>query len=248
MNRIGTSLVGVILLPALALSLACATLPPPARETADLSVIAIATSISTPLWGHTQAEYVYFVRLDESGTYAYDNPIQSNYASDEYVYLFNAQPGRYAAVAAGYQQQSQGAPMGSSVGLGGGFSMGVSVSSSSTNTFTAYLPRALIEETVVTVGPAEAVFIGEITLDKTSWEAADDIQLHYYHLLAPGHEDLNFLMRAFSGQSHNAGAEHELDQSQGSQNRFLGHSQQEFAGAEWESIFQNPVGSEPPPR
>jgi hypothetical protein len=248
MIRISTSLVGVILLPALALSLACATLPPPERETADLSVIGIAASISAPLWGHTQAEYVYFVRLDESGTYAYDNPIRSNYTSDDYVYLFNAEPGRYAAVAAGYQRQNQSAPMGSSVSLGGGFSMGVSVSSTTTSTFTAYLPRALIEETVVTVGPAEAVFLGEIVLDETTWEAADDIQLHYYHLLAPGHEDMSFLAKAFSGQSHDAGVDHELDQSQGSRNRFLDHSQQEFAEAGWESIFQNPVGSEPPPR
>lgn len=247
MKRNCTSLVGVFLLPTLVLSLACATPPPPARETPDLSVIGIAASISAPLWGHTQAEYVYFVRLDESETYAYGDPILSNYTIGDYVYLFNAQPGRYAVIAAGYQRQSQSAPIGSSTSLGGGVSMSTSVTMTSNNTFMAYLPKTLIDKTVVTVGPAEVAFIGEIVLDKTSWEAADDVQLHYYHLLAPGHEDLNFLLKAFSGQRHDAGIEHELDQGQATRRRFLEHSQRKFADADWESIFENPVGSGPPP-
>jgi hypothetical protein len=205
-------------------------------------------SISAPLWGHTQAEYAYFVRLDESETYAYDDPIRSNYRIGDYVYLFNAQPGRYAVIAAGYQRQSQGAPMGSSVGLGGGFSMSTSVTMTSSNAFMAYLPKTLIDKTVVTVGPAEVAFIGKIVLDKTSWEEADDVQLHYYHLLAPGHEDFNFLVKAFSGQRHDAGSEHELDQSQATRMRFLEHSQRKLADADWGSVFQNPVGSGPPPR
>ncbi len=246
MNRISTSLVGIIFLLALFLSLACATSAPPVREDSDLSVIGIDVSISAPLWGHTQAEYAYFVRLDESDTYAYDDPIRSNYTIGDYVYLFNAEPGRYAVIAAGYQRQSQSAPMGSSTSLGGGFSMSTSVTMTSNNTFMAYLPKTLIDKTLVTVGPAEVAFIGEIVLDKTDWEAADDIQLHYYNLLAPGHKDMNFLMKAFSGQRHDAGSEHELDQDQATRNRFLEHSQRKFADADWAGIFQNPVGSGPP--
>ena len=114
-----------LLLLGLVPSLACATtLPPPAREAPDLCVIAISVSISAPLWGHTQAEYVYFVRLDDSETYGHYRPIRSNYTSGKYVYLFNARPGRYAVVAAGYVRQTQGAPVGTSVGVGGGFSVG----------------------------------------------------------------------------------------------------------------------------
>jgi hypothetical protein len=249
MNRIITSLVRVVLLPALFLSLACVSIPPPPREAEDLSVIGIAANISQPLWSNKQADYVYFVRLYESGTYEYNDPIRSNYASGDYVYLFNAQPGRYAAVSVGYVQQTQSAPMGSSVGLGGGFSMSYSVSSTSTSNHTTYLPKALVEETVVTVGPAEVAFIGEITLDKRDWEEADDLQLHYYELMAPGHKDMGFWAKAFSGQGgHNAGAEPELDQSRESQDRFLDHSQEEFANAEWEGIFRNPIASEQPPR
>jgi hypothetical protein len=90
--------------------------------------------------------------------------------------------------------------------------------------------------------------MGEIVLDKTDWEAADGVQLHYYRLLAPGHKDLNFLMKAFSGQRHDAGIEHELDQGRATRRRFLEHSQRELAAADWGSIFQNLVGSGPPPR
>jgi hypothetical protein len=248
MNHINTSLAGTGLLLALALSLACASLPPPVREASDLSDIGVDVSISAPLWGHTQAEYAYFVRLDESETYAYDDLIRSNYTIGDYVYLFNAEPGRYAVIAAGYQRQNQSAPMGSSTSLGGGFSMSTSVSVTSNNSFIAYLPKTLIDKTAVAVGPAEVAFIGEIVLDKTDWEAADDIQLHYYNLLAPGHKDMNFLMKAFSGQRHDAGTEDELDQGQPTQRRFLEHSQREFADADWESIFRNPVSSGPPPR
>ncbi len=126
--------------------------------------------------------------------------------------------------------------------------MSTSVTMTSSNAFMAYLPTTLIDKTTVTVGPSEVGFIGEIVLDKTSWEDADDAQLHYYRLLAPGHEDSNFLMKVLSRQRHDAGIEHELDQGQATRRRFLEHSQRELADAGWGRIFQSPVGSGPPPR
>jgi hypothetical protein len=248
MKRRSTFLVGVILSLGLVLSLACATPTPPARESTDLSVIGVAVRISAPLWRHIQAEYVYFVRLGDPETHARADPIQSNYTSGKYVYLFNAPPGRYAVVAAGYRRQTQGAPIGSSVGIGGGFSVGASVTPTHSNSFTAYLPEALIEKSAVTVGRAEAAFIGEIVLDKTSWEAADEVQLHYYRLLAPGHKDSNFLAKALSGQRHDAGIEHELAQGQAARRRFLEHSQREVADAAWGTVFRHPVASGPSSR
>jgi hypothetical protein len=66
-------------------------------------------------------------------------------------------------------------------------------------------------------------------------------------LLAPGHEDLNFLMKAFSGQRHDAGIEHELDQGQATRRRFLKHSRPQFADT-WGDVVLNPVDSGPPAR
>ncbi|MBW1686889.1 MAG: hypothetical protein JRS35_17700 [Deltaproteobacteria bacterium] len=249
MKRTSTFLVGIVLFLGLTLSLACATTPaPPARESPDLSVIGIAVSISAPAgWWHNQATHVYFVRLDDPDHYAQDDPIRSNYTRGKYVYLFNARPGRYAVVAAGYETQGQGAPMGGSFGVGGGVSVGVSMTPTYNNTFTAYFPRTLVDKTAVTVDQGEMAFMGEISLDKTDWEAADDVQLHYYRLLAPGHKDLNFLMKAFSGQRHDAGIEHELDQDQATRRRFLEHSQHALTDT-WEDVVLNPVGSGPPAR
>jgi hypothetical protein len=248
MKRTSTFLVGIVLFLGLTLSLACATPAPPARESPDLSVIGIAVSISAPVgWWHNQATHVYFVRLDDPDHDAQDLPIRSNYINGKYVYLFNAWPGRYAAVAAGYETQNQGAPMGGSFGVGGGVSVGASVTPTYSNTFTAYLPGTLIDKTAVTVGQSEVAFMGEIVLDKTDWEAADDVQLRYYRLLAPGHKDLNFLMKALSGQRHDAGIEHELDRGQATRRRFLEHSQHALTDT-WEDVVLNPVGSGPPAR
>ncbi len=170
----------IILFLGLVSSLACATMPvPPVRESPNLSVIGIAVSISVPSgWWHNQAAYAYFLRLDDEDDDARYDPIRSNYTSGKYVYLFNAWPGRYAVLAAGYETQSQGAPIGSSVSLGGGVSVGASVTPTYHNTFTAYLPRTLIDKSAVTVGHGEVAFMGEIVLDKTDWEAADEDQLH----------------------------------------------------------------------
>ena len=249
MKRASTFPVRIVLFLGLVLSLACATMPvPPVRESPDLSVIGIAVSISGPIgWWHNQATYVYFVRLDDADDYARYEPIRSNYTRGKYVYLFNAWPGRYAVLAAGYETQSQGAPIGSSVGVGGGVSVGASVTPTYHNTFTAYFPRTLIDKTAVTVGQGELAFMGEIVLDKTDWEAADDDQLHYYRLLAPGHKDLNFLMKALSGQRHDPGIEYELDQGQATRRRFLERSQHALTDT-WEDVVLNPVGSGPPAR
>jgi len=249
MKRTSTFLVGIVLFLGLTLSLACATMPiPPARESPELSVIGIAVSTIPPIgWWHNQATYVYFVRLDDADDHARYEPIRSNYTRGKYVYLFNAWPGRYAVLAAGYETQSQGAPIGSSVGVGGGVTVSASVTPTYHNTFTAYFPSTLIDKTAVTVGQGELAFMGEIVLDITDWEAADDDQLHYYGLLAPGHKDLNFLMKAFSGQRHDAGIEHELDQNLAARKRFLEHSQHALADT-WEDVVLNPVGAGPTAR
>jgi hypothetical protein len=190
------------------------------------------------------AQFVYFARLDAEGN-AEGEPIMSNYSSGKYVYLVNARPGRYAVVAAGYVKETQGAPMGAGANVGGGFSVSVSVTTTLNNTFTSYLPKPLIEKTTVTVGEAQLEFLGELVIDTSGdWGAADAEQLRYYREFAPGHEDMNFLVKAFSRQSHTRGIEHEIDQTDDARSRFVAHSHKELAG--WEGVLRSPVASEPP--
>ena len=237
MNRALRFSFGVVVLLGTTLSMACATPVPPGREGADVSVIGISVGIHASgfgWWNH-QASRVYFVRLDDSDHYAQTELIPSNYTSGEYVYLFNAQPGRYGVVAAGYVVESQGAPMGTSVGVGGGFSVSASVTPTHGNTFTTYFSPDQIEKTAVTARPSGVAYMGDVVLDRTDWEEADEVQRYYYDVLAPGHKDLNFLVKAFSGQRHDPGVERELDQSEATRRRFLTHSQPEFADT-WEGI------------
>lgn len=236
----------LFIIAGLLLSMGCATVPPPPRESPNLSVIGVAVSIANPLWGHGYAEYVYFIRLDESDPPFRGHPIQSNYTRGKYAYLFNAQPGRYAVVSAGYVVKDQVMSSGPSTGVGGGVSVGASVGMTLHRTINAYLPQALIERSAVSVGPGETVFVGEIILNKTDWEAADAVQRHYYKALAPGHEELNLFKKRLSGW-HDAGTEKTLDQSGAARSRFLKHFDK-FATADWASTPQSAVSSGPTPR
>lgn len=236
----------LFIIAGLLLSMGCATVPPPPRESPDLSVIGVGVSIAAPMWGHRQAQFVYFIRLDDADPDFRGHPIQSNYNRGKYVYLFNAQPGRYAVVSAGFMEDSQPVTSGTSSSVGGGFSVGASVSMSMHRTINAYLPKTLIERSTVTVGPGETVFIGEIVLDKAKWASADEIQRHYYKAMAPGHEELNLFKKRLSGW-HDPGTEKTLDQSGAAQSRFLKHFDK-FATADWASTPQSAVSSGPTPR
>ncbi len=191
--------------------------------------------------------FAYFVRLEEGDAPLRAAPIRSNFREDGYVFLFNAQPGRYGLVAAGYFNQSGGAGVGSSVGVGGGFSVGVGVSASSSRAVIYYLPEALIEKTIVSVGSGDWAFIGDVVLDKAEWEDADEVQRYYYGVLAPGYEDLNWFERwmMHNGEGHYAVVEESLDQGEGSLARFL-ETSRELAGEEWAGALLSPVAAGAP--
>ena len=228
-----------LLLLFLLLPVGCAT-PPPPRESPEVAVIGASVKLAAPLW-RRRAEFAYFVRLEDADSQIGAKPIRSNYTRDGYVFLFNARPGRYALVSAGYVVKSQGA--GTTTGVGSGVSVGVSVSSQ--NTFNTYLPKTVIDNTVVTVESGEWVFMGDIVLDKTDWDEADEVQHHYYSVLAPGHKDKNFVLKLFSNVKHYAGVAKTLSQDKASLARFL-ESSHEIAGEEWANTLQSPVAAGPP--
>lgn len=229
--------------PVLLLCLACAS-PPPPRESVDASVVGASVRIKE-LVAYERATYAYFVRLDVDDTSLRGQPILSNYARDGYVFLFNAPPGRYALVIAGFVKV-RGAPG--------------SVSTYSVNT---YVPKATVEKTAVSVRSGEWVFLGDIALERgEQWwgapasDSADELQRHYRDTLAPGllertpraiaHEVLE---DAFGGGAdyHVPGRELSLDQSAASLASFM-ETSRKFAGAEWASALQTPVAAGPPGR
>jgi len=176
-------------------ALACTT-PPPPPLTDDSSVVAVRVAISEGFGlVETDSEQVYFVRMDESGQFSEDQVIPSNYASGGYVFLMNAEPGTYAAVAA---SKELSAPLNSGAPTQPGLSVGVQLFIV-TDALT-YLPDAVVSRTIVRVEPGTAAFMGDFVLDQSNGlEGADEIQRHYFNLLQPGQEGHSSLTQFFSG-------------------------------------------------
>ena len=175
--------------------LACSA-PPPPPLTDHSSVVAVRVAISEAFGlVETDSEQVYFVRMDESGKFSEDQVIPSNYATGGYVFLMNAEPGTYAAVAASKEVSS---PLNSGAPTQPGLSVGVQLFLV-TDALT-YLPDAVVSHTIVRVDPGTTAFMGDFVLDQSSGlEGADEIQRHYFNLLQPGQEGNSAFTQFFSG-------------------------------------------------
>lgn len=221
-----------------ALAIGCLGLRPPpvqAPETASAALIAIKVvphSLETHL--------VYFVRVEEGGDPLSGQVlIPSNYFEDGYVYLLNAMPGYYAAVAAaqlhpGGGSQTATMPIGGGVGFSG--SVGASYTAPPIERITL-LPGDAIQATLVEVKPGSVAFMGEwILSDPWLKEIGDDddadaAQRHYFRLMeATG-----------LGTSHHRGFDPESDRSDAAWLAFLPHARKRLVDAGWSGIIEDTV-------
>ncbi len=176
-----------------------------------------------------KVDSVMFVRLEgnDSSQYISTQPIASNYNKDGYIYLLNAPPGRYTAVAT---FRSQASPP-SAPGGGGGFT--VTVNPGDTD-YTTYFSRDLVKATEITVEPGRIVFMGEVIVDtSTSFKDADDVQSHYFRLISPGVEDRNKFLGLMSGDYHYTGTLHEVNKDDEARERFLATTKENLGEAGW---------------
>lgn len=131
----------------------CASLPPPEPINSNSSMIAI--TVKTTTWFAVLPDRVYFVRLDgapTSGLMPGEGVIQSNYAKGRYVYLLNAEPGRYRAVAC--RRVERVIP---------------------TRVYDTYFNYDIVEMTEVTVIPGSVNFIGEYTVKESVFRNANPL-------------------------------------------------------------------------
>lgn len=144
----------------------CATLPPPQPLDSARAVIGISVKTRQPIKvvSH-KPQMMYFIKVDkEEDLYTQGNFIRSDYSKGGQVYLLNAEPGRYAAVGC-YMK-------------GGGIKW---------VEYTTFFPEELIKLTEVAVAPGTIAFMGEYVVDQSvGLKDADDCQLHYLQLIAPG--------------------------------------------------------------
>ena len=114
---------------------------------------------------------------------------------------------------------------------GGGFS--VSVRPGATH-YATYFSEELIRKTLTTVKTGEIAFMGGFVVDTNlSFEEADDVQMHYYRLLAPGDEDRGFLSMAFSGDYHYRGSLKAARQDESAREAFLESGRGKLVEAGW---------------
>jgi len=156
---------------------ACQGTPPPAAPADPASaVVAIALRTRADRAPHEgRPRTAYFVKLGGEGT----QPIllRSNYERDGVLYLVNAEPGRYAAVACYGKGQS--------------------------NEWTAYFPEDLIRATEKDVPEGKVVLLGsfEVSLRSIS-TPGDAAQEHYLHLIFPDWEKRSEGLKLFTRDQH----------------------------------------------
>ena len=124
---------------------ACAGVPPPEPLNSQSTAIGISVKLKAPIGLFSRhAERVYFVRVEkEEDLYASSQVIPSNYVNGDYVYLLNAAPGRYAAVASFNTARTQ---------------------QGATTTYTTFFPEELIRHTQTMVGSGATAFMGDYVL------------------------------------------------------------------------------------
>ncbi len=140
--------------------------PDPARGSIGLT----AQFIAPAGFKGATADQIYFVRLDDvKAPFGGKHLIRSNYYKKKQVYLLNAKPGRYVAVAA----RLRGAP-----GL----------------KFDAFFSMETITTMEVTVVSGKLVFMGDFLLNtsytRKRWRDADSAQVHYFRQILPDSAEL----------------------------------------------------------
>lgn len=118
------------------------------------------TAVSAP----SHARWVFFVKVEEDGDMLRATEIiPSNYTSKKQVFLLNAEPGRYVAVAAFVEADG-------------------SLPSSN-----VYFAGEMIPGTEVSLKAGQAVFMGKIVVKvKAGMKNADEAQAHYAKLIGSG--------------------------------------------------------------
>ena len=172
---------------------------------------------------------VYFVRLygDNESSFIRDTVIPSNFAKGGYTYLLNVPPGRYVAVAA-YRSQSHqlnNPPPPSS---------NSAVTLWFLTEYGTYFSEKIVKLTEVTVKSGSIAFMGEFVVDQSyGLGHGDEIQLHYYGLLAPEDKSRSSCFNFLIGRNHYKGSLHRVCQDEKACDQFLAKAKEHLKETGW---------------
>ena len=199
-----------------ALLAACASRPVPAPEGRAAAVIGMRIWVDSPARGtygtrNQPASGVVFVRISEKGDPTrVGEVIESNYAQGATVYLFNAEPGRYAAVAAFRQRDGR--------------------------KVYSFFSEALIRKTLVDVKPRSTAFAGTLRISVSyNTSVVDDAQNHYFRLIAPEVYTANLLERLVARTDAEIERRHDLKRDAEAEAAFRDRARSLFTKTSWMS-------------
>ncbi len=214
MRRTKIVLTGVVLL----LLSACNSLRPAEPVDSNSSVIGIAVKTRYPiiLFSHN-ANHVYFVRLEDgSNPYTATKLLPSNYVKGRYIYLLNAEPGQYVAVAS------------------------LKTDPMAAIAYSSYFSEDLIKLTEITIPAASIKFMGEYVVDLSmDMKDADSAQLHYYRLLDQMRDAV--ALRELVVDYTYQGSLHDSKRDSESEARFLTAVQKHLGDTGWSEIISRRV-------
>jgi len=160
---------------------ACASNQPRAPRSPRSAAVAISVRTmrsAEATWGRPRR--IHFARL-EGNTHALRAPalLESNHVRGVLVFLLDAEPGRYVAVAATLREEGRDV--------------------------TVYFPQEMIRATEVEVGPGALGFMGSHELEQTTFRGGDDAQDHYAALLEPDWDRASLATRLFTRSRYRFG-------------------------------------------
>ena len=210
----------VLVLVVTTLLAGCSSGPPMDPLRANSSVIGISVTVRAAIrFFHRSPDTVYFVKLREGENVSTgSNVIPSNYKAGDYVYLLDAEPGRYVVVATfeavdrfhnGYYQYS-----------------------------TEFLTDEIVRLTEVTVKPSTVNFMGKFIINASSKKEIDATQENYMKQLGPS-QGLVIEDWLFTGQSHRIyqGVLHEKKPVVEAHQDFIAFTRKRFADTAWVDII-----------
>ena len=204
----------------------CATaqrVPDPSQP--QSSGIGIEVKLKAPIGIFSnKPDSIYFTEIGAENALLQKQIFRSNYAKDGRVYLLNAPPGTYVAVAAFFFKQGapRAAPQSPGVTLSGGPLSGG---------YTTYFSKDIVERTKVSVRENQFVFMGSYVVDQSAGlDGADAVQAHYKNVVAPG-ATTNTILMGLSGDIHYRGALNESRNDEQARRQFLADAKQDLAGS-----------------
>ena len=221
----------------------CATTQPAAPIPIDEQSAALGLSLKMrqgPLkLTSATPDIVFFVRLEEGETAAdvvgKRQLIPSTWADKEQVYLFNVEPGTYAAVAAIYGVEHEPTSTNvASTNIGSNASASFDITIYGEDTYRNYFSQEMVAETVATVAPGSLVFIGRFVANQsTSFGDGDEVQEHFIRIVEGEGADESGFSKMLSGEYSRRLDPHEIQRGEDAHNKFVKNAEKYLAGTAW---------------